>query len=134
MKYETITTEADYDLALAEFGRLLEVPEGSWELERLDALSILIKQYEDIHYPIDPPDPIDAIKFRMEQAGLTEEDLIPCIGSRLMVSEVLEMKRPLTVEMARSLADTFGMAYDVLIPNVEDLEGKASAEKRMYRE
>ena len=115
MKYETIKTEKDYDLALAEYARLFDVPEGSWELDRLDALSILIKQYEDIHYPIDPPDPVDAIKFRMEQAGLTKEDLVPCIGSRSMVSRVLARKQPLTVDMARALEATFGIAYDVLI-------------------
>ena len=122
MKYETIKTEADYDRALEEYARLFDVPEGSWELDRLDVLSALIEQYEEVHYPIDPPKPIEAIKFRMEQAGLTEEDLVPCIGSRLMVSEVLEMKRPLTVEMARSLEERFGIDYDVLIQNAGIVE------------
>ncbi len=134
MKYETITNKVDYDLALAEFGRLLEVPEGSWELDRLDALSILIKQYEDIHYPIDPPDPVDAIKFRMEQAGLTKEDLVPCIGSRSMVSRVLARKQPLTVDMARALEATFGIAYDVLIQKEEDLESRVGAVHRRHKE
>ncbi|MFZ4618675.1 MAG: hypothetical protein ACOYM2_21125 [Rectinemataceae bacterium] len=77
---------------------------------------------------------IEAIKFRIEQARITEEDLFPCIGSRVMLSEVLEMKRPLTVEMARSLADTFGMAYDVLIQKEEDFEIKGIADKRIHRE
>jgi len=124
MKFETIKTEADYDLALAEFARLFDVPEGAWELERLDDLSILIKQYEDLHYPIDPPDPIEAIKFRMEQAGLSEEALIPCMGSLTMVTEVLAGMRPLTIDMAKALEASFGIQIKDLLPKVAQFQEK----------
>jgi HTH-type transcriptional regulator/antitoxin HigA len=116
MNAEVIKTKADYELALAEFCRLIDIPEALWDLDRLDALAARIKQYEDIHYPIDPPDPIDAIKFRMEQAGLTEEDLVPCIGSQTMAKEVLAGIRPLTLDMAKALEKAFGIPLDVLIP------------------
>lgn len=111
-----IMTEEDYDSALVEFSLLFRTPEGSRDLDRLDALAVLIKQYEDIHYPIDPPDPIDAIKFRMEQAGLTEDDLVPCIGSQTMAKEVLAGIRPLTLDMAKALEKAFGIPLDVMIP------------------
>ena len=84
------------------------------ELARLEAFSIVIEKYEDEHYPIAAPDPIEAIKFRMEQAELRQEDLVPCIGSLSMVSEILEGKQPLTTEMAMALGKTFGIPIDIV--------------------
>lgn len=77
-----IRTEADYEAALGEFARLLGAAEGSAAAERLELLSILVEAYEEVHHPFDPPDPIDAIRFRMEQQGLTRRDFDPYIGSR----------------------------------------------------
>ena len=72
---------------------MLTVPEGERSYDDMELLSVLIEQYENLHHHVDPPDPIEAIKFRMEQAGLTQKDLIPYIGPRSKVSEVLSGKR-----------------------------------------
>lgn len=117
MNYELrpIRTEDDYERALAEVERLWgadpETPEG----DRLDVLATLINAYESSRFPIDPPDPIDAILFRMEQQGLTRKDLEPLIGSRARIAEVLNRKRGLSIEMIRRLHDTLGIPADVLI-------------------
>ena len=82
-----IRTEADYEAVLAEVGRLWGAKSGTPNGDRLDILATLIDAYEVEHYPMDPPDPIDAIKFRMEQQGLTRKDLEPIIGTRTRVAE-----------------------------------------------
>lgn len=110
-----IRTKADYNAALKEISSLLDSPPGSGASERLELLSILVEAYEDRHHPIAPPDPIEAIKFRMEQQGLTRRDLEPFIGSRARVSEVLNRKRPLSVEMIRKLHAGLGIPAEVLI-------------------
>ena len=85
------------------------------EGDRLDVLVTLIEAYEDKHYPMDPPDPIEAIQFRMEQQGLTRKDLEPMIGTRNRIAEVLNRKRGLSIEMIRSLHDKLGISAEVLI-------------------
>ena len=90
-----IRSEADYDEALAEVEHLWGAKLGTPEGDRLDILATLIEAYEDKHYPMDPPDPIEAIKYRMEQQGLTRKDLEPMIGTRTRVAEVLNGKRNL---------------------------------------
>jgi HTH-type transcriptional regulator/antitoxin HigA len=94
---------ADYEAALAEVERLWgakgRIPDG----DRLDVLATLIDAWEADHYPIDPPNPIEAIKFRMEQQGLTRKDLEPTIGTRTQVAAVLNRKRELSVDMVRRL-------------------------------
>jgi HTH-type transcriptional regulator / antitoxin HigA len=110
-----IRTEKDYDAALVEVERLWGAKPGTHEDDRLDVLVTLISAYEDEHYPMDPPDPIDAIKFRMEQQGLTRKDLEPLIGSRARVTEVLSRKRNLSIAMIRKLHKGLGIPADVLI-------------------
>jgi HTH-type transcriptional regulator / antitoxin HigA len=110
-----IRTEADHEAALAEVGRLWGAKSGTPDGDRLDILATLIDAYEAEHDPMDPPDPIEAIKFRMEQQGLTRKDLEPIIGTRTRVAEVLNRKRGLSIDMIRRLHDRLGISADVLI-------------------
>ena len=110
-----IRTETDYEAALAEVGRLWGAKSGTPTGDRLDVLVTLTEAYEDKHYPMDPPDPIEAIQFRMEQQGLTRKDLEPMIGTRNRIAEVLNRKRGLSIEMIRSLHDKLGISAEVLI-------------------
>lgn len=115
MELRPIRTKADYKAALKTIASLLDAPEGSKEAGLLEILSVLVEVYEEEHYPIAPPDPVDAIKFRMEQMGLSRKDLEPFLGSRARVSEVLNRKRPLSVEMIRRLNAGLGIPAEVLI-------------------
>jgi len=110
-----IRSEADYDAALAEVERLWGAPAGTLEGDRLDILATLVEAYENEHYPMDPPDPIEAIKFRMEQQGLTRKDLEGILGSRTRVAEVLKRRRGLSINMIRRLHEKLGISVEVLI-------------------
>jgi HTH-type transcriptional regulator/antitoxin HigA len=110
-----IRTEADYEAALEEVGRLWGSKSGSAEGDRLDVLATLVDVYEAQHYPMDPPDPIEAIRFRMEQQGLTRKDLEPLIGNRGRVAEVMNRKRGLSIEMIRNLHEQLGISAEILI-------------------
>jgi len=110
-----IRTEKDYEAALKEVERLWGAKNGSPNGDRLDVLATLIEAYEDEHYPMDPPDPIEAIKFRMEQQGLTRKDLEPLIGTRTRVAEVLNRKRGLSIDMIRRLHEALGISAEILI-------------------
>lgn len=110
-----IRTKADYEHALDEVERLWGAKSGTPEGDRLDILATLIDAYETEHYPMDPPDPVEAIKFRMEQQGLTRKDLEPLIGTRTRVAEVLNRKRGLSLGMIRRLHDQLGISAEVLI-------------------
>jgi HTH-type transcriptional regulator / antitoxin HigA len=110
-----IRTKADYKTALAEVERLWGARSGTPKGDRLDVLATLIDAYEARHYPMDPPDPIEAIQFRMEQLGLTRKDLEPLIGTRARVAEVMNRKRSLSIEMIRRLHQELGISADVLI-------------------
>lgn len=110
-----IRSEADYEKSLAEVERLWGAKSGTPEGDRLDVLATLIDAWESRHYPMDPPDPIEAIKFRMEQQGLTRKDLEPMIGTRTRVAEVLNRKRGLSISMIRRLHARLGISADVLI-------------------
>lgn len=110
-----IKTQAQHEAALAEIDRLMDAREGSPEADRLDVLSILVEAYENQHYPIDPPHPLSAIKFRMDQAGMTRKDLEPYIGSRARVAEILNGVRPLSLIMIRRLHAGLGIPLDSLI-------------------
>jgi HTH-type transcriptional regulator/antitoxin HigA len=114
-KLKPIRTKADYGRALAEVERLWGAKAGTPRGDRLDILATLIDAYEAEHYPIDPPDPVEAIKFRMEQQGLSRKDLEPLIGTRTRVAEVLNRKRNLSVAMIRRLHDRLGISAEVLI-------------------
>ena len=117
MEITPIRTEKDYRAALRAVSSLVDqdpspdTPDG----ERLDVLSTLIEAYERKHHPIDLPDPVEAIKFRMDQAGLSVKDLEPMIGKSNRVYEVLNHKRPLTLRMIRNLNKGLGISAQVLI-------------------
>jgi HTH-type transcriptional regulator/antitoxin HigA len=116
-----IRTEADHERAMAEVERLWGAKNGTPEGDRLDVLVTLIEAYEKKAYPFDPPDPIEAIQFRMEQLGLTRKDLEPFIGSRARVAEVMNRKRGLSIDMIRRLNEGLGISGDILIrPTRED--------------
>jgi len=110
-----IRTDADYDAAMdvvaGLWGAASDTPEG----DRLDVLATLIDAYESKHHAMDAPDPIEAIKFRMEQQGLTRKDLEDIIGTRTRIAEVLNRKRSLSIGMIRRLHDRLGISADVLI-------------------
>ncbi len=110
-----IRTEADHESAMAEVERLWGAKSGTPEGDRLDILVTLIEAYEEKLYAFDPPDPIEAIQFRMEQLGLTRKDLEPYIGSRARVAEVMNRKRGLSIEMIRRLNEGLGISGDILI-------------------
>src|SRR5438132_8331128 len=110
-----IRTKKDYETALAEVERLWGAKIGTPDGDRLDILATLIDAYEAAHYPMDPPDPVEAIKFRMEQQGLTRKDLEPLIGTRTRVAEVLNRKRNLSISMIRRLHERLGIPAEVLI-------------------
>lgn len=97
-------------------------PEG----DRLDVLVILVEAYEREHYPIDFPDPVEAIKFRMEQQGLTVDDLVPVIGRKNRVYEILARKRPLTLRMIEGLHDTFSIPAESLLKHSSHHRGQVA--------
>lgn len=117
MDIRPIHTDSDYKNTLKEISRLMQSdPElGTSEGDRLDVLTTLVQAYEAKHFPIDLPDPVEAIKFRMEQGGLTAKDLEPMIGRRNRVYEVLNRKRPLTLPMIRKLHQQLGIPAESLI-------------------
>jgi HTH-type transcriptional regulator/antitoxin HigA len=114
-KLKPIRTKADYKNALAEVERLWGSKSGTPKGDRLDVLATLIDAYETEHYPMEPPDPVEAIKFRMEQQGLSRKDLEPFIGTRTRVAEVLNRKRSLSIGMIRRLHEHLGISAEVLI-------------------
>ena len=113
--FRTISTEEEYEAALARIDEIVDAGMGSSEDEELDELADLVESYEDKHYPIGMPDPVSAIEFRMDQANLSQRDLIPYIGSSAMVAEVLSGKREITLSMARALHEHLGIPADVLL-------------------
>jgi HTH-type transcriptional regulator / antitoxin HigA len=110
-----IRTEKDYEAALLRIESLMDAEAETPEADELEVLATLVELYEEKHFPIDWPDPIAAIRFRMEQAGLTARDLIPLLGSRAKVSEVLSGKRSLTLQMIRALHEHLGIPAEVLL-------------------
>ena len=110
-----IRSKRDHAAALKEVERLWGAKAGTRDGDRLDVLVTLIDAYEEEHYPIDPPDPIEAIKFRMEQQGLTRRDLEEIIGTRTRIAEVLNRKRGLSIAMIRRLNERLGIPAEVLI-------------------
>lgn len=115
MNIRPIKTESDYEWALAEIETLLENDLNTSEGDRLDVLVTLVGVYEDEHYNIPTPDPVEAILYYMESRGLKRRDLEPYIGTRARVSEILNRKRPLTLNMIRKLQTGLGIPGDILI-------------------
>lgn len=110
-----IRTAEDYEVALREVEALWGAASGTRKGDRLDVLATLIDAWEAQHDPMDPPDPVEAIKFRMEQQGLTRKDLEGIIGTRARIAEVLDRKRGLSIAMIRRLHDRLGIPAEVLI-------------------
>lgn len=119
MNIHPIRTEKDYDAALAEIERLWGAKPRTPEGDRLDVLLVLVESYEAKNHPIDPPDPVDAIKFRMEQMNLTRKDLEPLIGPRGRVAEVINRRRPLSLAMIRRLHKKLHIPLESLIQTRE---------------
>jgi HTH-type transcriptional regulator / antitoxin HigA len=110
-----IRTEQDYEYAMSEIEKLWGARSGTAEGDRLDVLATLVDSYESHRFPMDPPDPIDAIKFRMEQQRLKRKDLEGIIGTRARIAEVLDGKRSLSIAMIRRLHAKFGIPAEILI-------------------
>lgn len=125
MQIRPIRTEQDHDAAVERIGALLGARQGSEEGDELDVLATLVDAYEAKHFPMDAPDPMTAIAFRMEQQGLTRKDLEPMIGSRARVSEVMNGKRGLTLAMVRRVRSGLGISADLLVGT-----GKAKVGRR----
>jgi HTH-type transcriptional regulator/antitoxin HigA len=119
MEIRPIRTQTDYQEALREIELLFDAPENTPEYDRLDILSTLVEAYEKKHFPIELPDPIEAIQYYMDTRGWSRRDLEPCLGSRARVSEVLSRKRTLTLEMIRKLNQEFGIPAEILIQPYE---------------
>jgi HTH-type transcriptional regulator/antitoxin HigA len=115
MEIAPIKTKRDYHRALKEIEGLMMAKQNSPEGDRLDVLVTLVEAFERKHYPLDLPDPIEAIKYHMDQNGLAPRDLIPFIGSRNRVHEVLNGRRSLTLEMIRRLYEGLGIPAESLI-------------------
>jgi HTH-type transcriptional regulator / antitoxin HigA len=115
MVIKPIKNQRDYRRALEEIDKLMGAKPNTPQGDRLDVLVTLVAAWEEKHYPIEPPDPIEAIRFAMEQRGLTRRDLEPFIGSRARVAEVLNRKRSLTLPMIRRLHTGLGIPAEVLL-------------------
>lgn len=110
-----IRTQADHETAMEQVAALWGSEIGTPDGDRLDVLVTLIDSYEAAHFPMDPPDPVEAIRFRMEQQGLTRKDLEDIVGTRTRIAEVLNRKRGLSIAMIRRLHDRLGISADILI-------------------
>lgn len=115
MNLKPIKTKKDYQQALNRLELIFDAKKGTEEGDELEILGILINQYENEHFPIDLPDPIEAIKFRMEQLGYTQTDLAKVVGLKSRASEILSGKRKLSLDMIRQLHDKLNIPTDVLI-------------------
>ncbi|MFP4366973.1 MAG: type II toxin-antitoxin system HigA family antitoxin [Bacteroidales bacterium] len=115
MNIKPIRTESDYQLALQRLEKIFNAPIGTMESDEADILGLMIDEYEKKHYPVDTPDPIEAIKIRMEDMGLRQVDLVDAIGGKSRVSEILIRKRRLTVDMIRKLTTRLNISPRVLI-------------------
>ena len=119
MDIKAIKTEQDYYQALKKLEQIFHSPANSIEGDEADILSILIEKFEDEHYPIEAPDPIEAIKFRMEQMGMTNKDLAQILGYKSRVSEIFNRKRKLNLKMIRNLHVKLKIPYESLLTDYE---------------
>lgn len=119
MNIKPIKSEADYRLALKRLEEVFDAPVGTSQSDEADILGVLVDEYEKKYYPIEAPDPIEAIKIRMEELKLKQVDLVDVIGSKSRVSEVLNRKRKLTIEMIRNLTKRLNLSPDLLITDYQ---------------
>ena len=115
MELRPIKSESDYQKALERLGSIFDAPIGTAESDEADILGLMVDDYEKKHYQIDAPDPIEAIKIRMEELQLKQKDLVNEIGGKSRVSEILNRKRKLTVEMIRNLTGKLNLSPGLLI-------------------
>jgi len=115
MMIKLIKTEREYSQAMSRLEKIFDAKKGTPESDELEVLGILIEKYEDEHFPIGFPDPVEAIKFRMEQLGYSQTDLAKIIGLKSRTSEILNRKRKLTLDMVRLLHEKLNIPTDVLI-------------------
>ncbi|MCD6564742.1 MAG: helix-turn-helix domain-containing protein [Bacteroidales bacterium] len=115
MEIKPIKTEKDYNMSIKRIEELWGAKRDTPEGDELDLLCTLVESYEMKHYPIAPPDPIDAIKFRMEQMGMTKADMVKYLGSQSRVSEILNGKRRLTLKMVKSLYKGLKIPAEILL-------------------
>lgn len=115
MEIKPIKTAADYEAALKEIEGLFNAKPETLEGDRLEVLTTLVEAYEEEHYSIPLPDPIEAILYHMESRGLSRKDLEPYLVNRARISEILNRRRPLTLEMIRKLHEGLGISANVLI-------------------
>jgi len=127
MQLKPIKTEADHEAALREIERLWGAEEGTADGDRLDILATLVEAYEEAHFPMDMPDPIEAIKFRLEQQGEDKKALIGIIGNRTRVYEVLRRDRPLSLTMIRQLNLHLKIPAEILIRPIRARKKKKAA-------
>ena len=120
MEVKPIKSERDYRATLREIESLMTAEAGTPDSERLDVLVTLVEAYESKHFPLDLPDPVEAIKFAMDQRGLTAKDLEPMIGRLNRVYEVLNRKRPLTLKMIWKLHEGLGIPAECLIKQPDE--------------
>lgn len=122
--WRILKTKEDYDRAMERLLQLADtdLEEGTDEMDEFELISLLIGHYEESNFSMSKPDPIEAIKFRMDQQGLTQADMTQFIGSSSKVSEVLNRKRPLSLSMIRRLHNGLGIPADILIRDVNELE------------
>ena len=119
MKFKILKTEADYEKALNRIEIIFDAKPNTPKGDEFELLSLLIDNYEEEHYPIDLPHPIEAIKFRMDQMGLKQKDLIGCFGDKSKVSDVLNLKRKLNLNYIRNLHQKLHIPLDALIADYE---------------
>lgn len=115
MNISPIKTKKDYEQAMLRLEDLFDAKKGTPKGDELEILSMLIEKYEDVHFPIDFPDPIEAIKFRMEQSGFTQTDLANLVGQKSRASEILNRKRKLSLDMIRQLHKKWNIPTEVLV-------------------
>jgi HTH-type transcriptional regulator/antitoxin HigA len=127
MEIKPLRTRADHERALREIERLWGARKSTADGDRLDVLATLAEAYEREHFPIDPPDPIEAIRFRLDQQGLDSHALVGVIGGRSRVYEVMERKRALSLTMIRRLHQRFGIPAEVLIQPVRTARSHRAA-------
>ncbi|PSB00517.1 helix-turn-helix domain-containing protein [Merismopedia glauca] len=125
MELHPIRTETDYQAALKEIEALFDALPNTPECDQLDLLTTLVEAYEKVNFPIEAPDPIEAILYYMDTRGLSRQDLEPCLGSRARVSEVLSRKRSLTLDMIRKLNQYLGIPAEILIQPYKSLQTPA---------
>ena len=119
MNIQPIKNEKTYFQALERLEQIFDAPENTPEGDEAEILSLLIENYENRHYPIEAPDPIEAVKIRMEELGLKQRDMAGVLGGKSRVSEVLNRKRKLTVEMIRNLTEKLNLSASILVKDYQ---------------